>query len=160
VAPCELEFGNVVPAGTTLRQGSDRPGDESKLNAGRRIIGNLGVLQAWYRFVRLPFSQEIEQTVIQAAIRQIAANLAWRMAELQKFAHRRSQSAHVPSQNSLNESSFKNVLGHEFFREYGRLRASNTHVEAIHQLPEELADQVEKGLYRFLTDVIGPVMTN
>jgi bifunctional UDP-N-acetylglucosamine pyrophosphorylase/glucosamine-1-phosphate N-acetyltransferase len=142
VAPCEVTFGEVIPAGTTLRHASGSADYCRKLTAGLRFIRNLSILQAWYKFVRLPFSEAGEKVVIEAAIRQFDFNLQWRVSELQRFLSRHGKVIDGPFKGAITEDSFRHELGSTFFDEYGRVRVGHPHTYAIRQLPTEIAAQV------------------
>ena len=69
VAPCEVAFGKVVPAGTTLRQDSGTAKIENKLRAGLNFIRTLDVVRCWYEHVRLPSCNVREAALVGAGVR-------------------------------------------------------------------------------------------
>jgi hypothetical protein len=148
VAPCEVAFGEVIPAGTTVRQGYGSADYCRKLKVGLRFVQNLSILDAWYRFVRFPYSGAGEKAVLKAAIRQLDCNRRWRVSELQRFVKRRGKGFDLPFEAAITEGSFRHDVGPAFFDDYSRLRTAHPHTYAIRNLPPEIAAEVAAKLAR------------
>jgi bifunctional UDP-N-acetylglucosamine pyrophosphorylase / glucosamine-1-phosphate N-acetyltransferase len=116
VAPVHLGFGAVIAAGSMIRKDVG----ENQLSSGEllqqageydlekyfdlsrkfcataKLIGNLQAMQAWYRLLRLPFSDSESRLLYLAADRQLHHHLRYRVEQLAKVIDKLDRSLSKP----------------------------------------------------------------
>jgi hypothetical protein len=100
IAPAHIEFGAIVPAGSTVRGCAaeydaiaSREGycDDTfcrNVFLGTTFVANLKALGAWYRQVRLCTASPFEVQMCEGAMRQIGYNFDFRRTELVRYLDR------------------------------------------------------------------------
>jgi acetyltransferase-like isoleucine patch superfamily enzyme len=122
VAPVHLGFGAVIAAGSMIRKdvrenqlSSGEPlqqaGDydlekyfdlSRKFCTTAKLIGNLQAMRAWYRFIRLPFSDSESKFLYLAADSQLEHHLQYRVEQLTKVIGKLERSVSKPCTTPLD----------------------------------------------------------
>ena len=184
VAPLHVDFGAVVAAGSMVRR--DVPADcvhfeasgnaqiekfdreiyagvERKFFATARLIGNLHSLDAWYESVRLPFADDFEKPLYEAARGQIQSHIAERIKRLGKITAKLDRSLSKSSaagdakllayhaehklllkrwkeiEQTLTAAPSVIAPPEAFLRQYGKSRESADHIDAVRAVSEDAA---------------------
>jgi UDP-N-acetylglucosamine/UDP-N-acetylgalactosamine diphosphorylase len=179
VAPLHVDFGAVVAAGSMVRR--DVPADcvhfeaagnarvekfdrevyagvERKFLTTARLIGNLRALDAWYERVRMPFADDFEKALYQAARGQAQSHIAERVKRLGKIVAKLERSLAKSSQGNdakllayhaehrlilQRRKEIEEVLTSApetapppdtFLRQYEQARQSGCHIDAVRKV--------------------------
>ncbi|MBI1354248.1 MAG: UDP-N-acetylglucosamine pyrophosphorylase [Acidobacteria bacterium] len=190
VGPAHIDFGAVVAAGSIIRRdvpadcvhfdaakaqtvkGFDREvyqGLRRKFLSTARLIGNLWALAAWYRAVRLPYADDYQKSLYEAAEEQPRRHIRERVKRLEKIidkldrslaksnAYENEHRRLIERRRELREALLGSVAGDvpdNFVREYAQAREKMSHVEAVRAVSEEAAGAAAQWL---LGIAAGPV---
>ena len=173
VAPAHIDFGAVVAAGSIVRRdvpaecvyfdaaqartvkGFDRevyPSLRRKFLSTAKLVGNLLALSAWYELVRLPYAEDYQKPLYEAARGQAQRHVRERVKRLEKIIGKleksiaKSQGGEGPGQfeqehrmlmdkqmeiaDALQATS-GSAVPDSFLSEYGAAREKLPHVEAV-----------------------------
>ncbi len=137
VSPVSVGFGAVVAAGSIVRHNvgpncvhveAARSQEEQSFDRERyallgrkfvqtaRLVGTLHALDAWYEYVRLPFAEDYQKPLYEAARRQITHHIAERSRRLQKIIHKLDRSLTKWDQSS-GDTSARPIAEHRLLME-------------------------------------------
>ena len=187
VAPLHIDFGAVVAAGSIVRHdvgpgcvhfevartqnvdGFDREiytGLKRKFLSTAKLIGNLWALSSWYADVRLPFADEGQKVLYEAAREQIQRHIDERVKRLGKIigklprslekgadrmrADLRAEHQMLIERQSQIEGALirpaKAATPESFLREYELARKTKGHVDSIRGISEAAAESASNWL--------------
>jgi hypothetical protein len=184
VAPAHIGFGEIVPAGTTVRRYVAKEDAAvipavcppkraflGKLFLAVRFIGNLKAYAEWYARVRLAGScNESEQILYRTVLRLIEKNLAWRQAELIQYLNRilnasdLDQRVHACTAKVINlchswdwEATVPEPPA-SFMHAYKNLRQTSTHIQTVQAMSSADANIAADWLKSVVNSILQPVI--
>jgi hypothetical protein len=181
VAPVQIEFGAVVPAGSTVRRGAaeypasasgERDRDDTftrNLFLGVTFVANLKALGAWYRHVRLCTADPFEVRMCEGARQQIRQNFDVRRTELIRYLDRIAGDSGRPREIVKRAESACEISRQwdfdfpdqpprtELVSEYRPLRRTRDHQQAVRALSGDSVSIAECWLRSMVENFRGPI---